>query len=183
MIRSVVATLFTLVMMGVPVHADLVTGTLTGDSILTPSLVPGVYVQNFTGDGDDTIFGAFTLQSQSTTDFNNPPSIVVTGGSFVETFSQGTLFGTSSGGGTGSGHGTATVTLDLVVTGGTGLFAGDTGEATATETITNISGPVESVNGSYSGSIGTVPEPGLLPPLAAATIILFCRRRHRAMAG
>jgi hypothetical protein len=186
MIRSLPATLIALVVIGglaVPVHATSISGTLSGDSTLTPTAEPGVFVQNFTGDGDDTIFGSFTAQSDSTIDFSHPPTIVISSGSFLETFLQGTLFGTSSGSGTASGHGTATVTMDLVFTGGTGLFAGATGEATARETITSTSATTDSISGSYVGSLATVPEPNYLPLFVAAAVVVFCRRRRGAMAG
>jgi hypothetical protein len=104
--RSVAATLIVLAAMvgfAVPVHADPISGTLTGDSTLTPTGTPGIFVQNFTGDGDDTVFGSFTPQSQSTIDFSHPRDIVVSDGMFLETFSDGTLFGTSSGSGTLAG--------------------------------------------------------------------------------
>jgi hypothetical protein len=186
MIPSVAATLIALGVMGglaVPVHAGPISGTLDGDSTLTPTGTPGVFVQNFTGDGDDTTFGSFTPQSTSTIDFSKPPAIVISSGLFTEVFSQGTLFGTSSGRGTASGTGTATVTLDFVITGGTGLFAGDTGEATATGTITSTSPTTESFTGSYVGSIAAIPEPSSLALLVPAAVVVFRRRRRGAMAG
>lgn len=94
MIRSVAATLIALAAMGglaMPVHADLISGTLSGDSTLTPTATPGVFAQNFTGDGDDAIFGLFTVQSQSTIDFSSPPAIFISSGSFLEDLSQGNL--------------------------------------------------------------------------------------------
>jgi len=124
--------------------------------------MPGIYVQNFTGDGDDTTFGSFTPASQSTIDFSNPPTILITSGMLTETFSNGTLFGTTSGNGTASGHGTATFTIDFVITGGTGFFAGDMGEATLTGTITSTGPTTESITGSYSGSLTSTPEPATI---------------------
>src|ERR1700675_1230268 len=98
--RPITATLIALVAtVGLAVHVQggVITGTLSGDSTLTPTITPGVFVQNFTGDGDDTTFGSFTPQSLSTIDFSNPPAILISNGMFSETFLQGTLFGTSSG--------------------------------------------------------------------------------------
>jgi hypothetical protein len=74
MTHSFAATLIALVAMGrlaVPVHADVVniSGTISGDATLTPTGTPGVYVQNFSGDGDDTTFGSFTPASTSTRRF------------------------------------------------------------------------------------------------------------------
>ena len=105
MTRSLAATLLALVMAGfaLPVHASTISGTLSGDATLTRTGTPGVFLQNFTGDGDDTVFGSFTPQSQSTIDFSHPRDIVVSDGMFLETFSDGTLFGTSSGSGTLAG--------------------------------------------------------------------------------
>jgi len=90
----VAATLTALVVMGglaLPVHAGPISGTLSGDSTLTPAGTPGIFVQTFTGDGDDTIYGSFTAQSGSTIDFSDPPHILISSGSFTEVFSQGTL--------------------------------------------------------------------------------------------
>jgi hypothetical protein len=183
MIRSVAATVIALVVMvvlAVPVHADSISGSLTGNSALTPTGTPGIFVQNFSGDGDDTVFGSFTPQSQSTIDFSHPPDIVVSNGMFLETFPHGTLFGTSSGNGTASGHGTATITLDFVITGGTGIFARDTGEATVTGTITQTSPTTESFTGSYTGSLTAIPEPSSLALLAPAAVVVFWRRRGQS---
>jgi len=163
-IRPVAATLIAVLWMAgfaIPVSADAIqiSGTFSGDSSLTPTASPGIFAQAFAGDGDDTIFGSFTAQSNSTIDFSGSPKITISDGSLIETFAQGKLFGTSSGSGTASGHGTATVTLDFVFTGGTGLFTGATGEATATENVT-VTGPTtDSITGSYTGSISGVPGP------------------------
>ncbi len=119
-----------------PASATSLAGTLSGDATLTPTGMPGVYVSNFSGEADDVTFGAFTLSGQSTVDFSHAPSVTIESGMFSETFSNGTVFGTDSGDGTASGKGTATVTIDLLVTGGTGAFAGVKGEITATEMIT-----------------------------------------------
>jgi hypothetical protein len=55
--------------------------------------------------------------------------------------------------------GAATLTLDLLFTGGTGLFAGVTGEATATEKITRTSSTTETITGTYSGTLVATPLP------------------------
>ena len=185
----ITTTLVALVVMGglvVPVQGGLISGTLSGDSTLTPTGTPGVFVQNLTGDGDDTVFGSFTPQSQSTIDFSHPPTILISAGTFLETFSQGTLFGTSSGSGTASGHGTAAVTVDFVFTGGTGLFTGATGEATFTGTITTTSSTTESITGSYVGSLTIVPEPSTLallaPTITVGAVVVIRRRRPGALA-
>ena len=88
-------------------------------------------------------------------------------------------FGTTSGNGTADGHGSANVTIDFVFTGGTGHFAGDTGTATFTGTITSTGPTTESITGSYQGTLLSVPEPSTLALLApvAAVIVLLRRRR------
>jgi hypothetical protein len=106
-IRSIASTLIALLAMAdlaVPVRASTISisGTLSGDSTLTATGTPGDFVQNFTGSGDDTPYGHFTAQSPSAVDFSNPPNIIISGGSFTETFTSGTLFGTSSGSGSAS---------------------------------------------------------------------------------
>jgi hypothetical protein len=165
------------------VQADMISGTFSGDAALTPTGTPGVFVQNFTGDGDDTVFGSFTAHSQSTVDFSNPPHITISNGALSEMFAQGVLSGTSSGDGTASGQGTATFTIDFVITGGTGAFAGAMGEANLTGTITSTSATTESISGTYTGSITLAPEPAsaiLLASGGLAFIGLAGRRRRRA---
>jgi len=173
----------------VPGHASTIniSGTFSGDPTLTPNGTPGVFVQNLTGDGDDTIYGSFTPTSQSTVDFSHPPNILISGGSFTETFAKGTLFGTSNGNGTASGLGTATFTLDFVFTGGTGQFAGDTGEATVTGTITRTSATTESITGTYTGTLtAATPLPAALPlfatGLGALGLLGWRRKRKNAAA-
>ncbi len=151
--------LLTMVGFAVPVRASTVSGTLEGDSTLTPAGTPGVFIQNFTGDGDDTTFGSFTAASTSTVDFSNPPNIIISDGMFTETFAKGKLFGTSSGDGKANGQGTASFTLDFVFTGGTGIFAGATGDATVTGTITSTSATTESITGSYVGTLENYSPP------------------------
>jgi len=156
--------LLLVVMVGliVPAHADSLSGTFDGNAMLTPTGTPGVYIQNFTGDGTDVTFGAFDVTSQSTVDFSNPPNIVFTDGMLNETFMNGTLFGTGSGTGTASGHGTATFMIDFVITGGTGIFKGDHGEAMITGDITQTGPLTEAIsNASYTGTLVT-PEPSSL---------------------
>ncbi len=62
--------------LAVPAQAGSISGTITGDATLTPTGTPGVYVQNFSGEGDDTYFGSFTPTSSSMIDVSNPPKIV-----------------------------------------------------------------------------------------------------------
>jgi hypothetical protein len=191
MTRSVAPTLIAMVVIAgfaVPGHASTIniSGTFSGDSTLTPNGTPGVFVQNLTGDGDDTIYGSFTPTSRSTVDFSTPPNITISAGSFTETFAKGTLFGTSTGSGTASGRGTATFTLDFVFTGGTGQFAGDTGEATVTGTITSTSATTESITGTYTGTLtAATPLPAALPLFATGlgTLGLLGWRRKRKNAA
>jgi hypothetical protein len=185
MTRPITATLIALLVtasLAVPLQGGSISGTFEGDSTLTPTSPPGVFVQNFTGDGDDTIFGSFKVQSQSLIDFSKPPAITISNGMLFEIFSHGTLFGTTSGGGTASGNGTATFTIEFVVTGGTGLFAGATGDATLTGTITSTGATTESITGSYVGSLSVVPEPctlALLAPAVAVGAVVMSRGRRR----
>jgi hypothetical protein len=171
----------------VPARAGSLSGTFDGNSTLTPTGTTGIFIQNFTGDGDDTTFGSFTAQAQSTADFSNPPQIFFSDGMLLLTFSEGTLFGTGSGSGTASGQGTATFTNNFNITGGTGLFDGATGKVTLTGLITQTGPTTESISdGSYVGTFSTsIPEPStltLLAPAAAfgAAVVIRGRRREAA---
>ncbi len=185
-ITATLAAFVIMVGLAFPVQAGSITGTLSGDSTLTLTGTPSVYVQNFTGDGDDTTYGSFTAQSQSTIDFSKPPAITISDGMLSLNFSQGIWFGTTSGDGTASGNGTATFSVDFVITGGTGLFAGATGEATITGTITSTSSTTESITGSYVGSLTLVPEPSTLallaPAVAVGAVVVVRGRRREIMA-
>jgi hypothetical protein len=164
----------------VPAHAGPISGEFDGVATLTPTGTPGVFTNNFSGDGIDNTFGAFTPTSQSTVDFSHPPNIVIMNGMIQNAFSLGTLFGTSSGSGMGNGNGTATFTAEFVFTGGTGIFAGVTGFATVTGTITQTSSTTEAIEATYTGSL--TPEPGslaLFAPAVAAGAVVFLRQRGR----
>src|SRR5271169_2752577 len=100
MLRLHLSPLLPLVVMAcliVPAHAGSIEGMFDGTATLTPTNTPMVYIQNFTGDGTDTKFGAFDVTSMSTVDFSHPPNIVITNGMLNEVFTGGTLFGTGSG--------------------------------------------------------------------------------------
>jgi hypothetical protein len=163
-----------------PAYAGSISGTFDGTATLTPTTTPGVYIQNFVGDGSDTRYGDFDVTSMSTVDFSNPPNIVITDGMLLETFDGGTLFGTGSGTGTANGHGMATFMIDFVITGGTGIFAGDHGEAMIMGDITQTGPLTEMIsNASYTGTLVT-PEPsslGLLFLGASAGFRFLAKRR------
>ncbi len=166
------------------VHASTISGALTGTSTLTPTATPGVYTQNFTGDGVDVTYGSFTPTGTSTIDFSNPPNITVSSGIFLETFSQGTLFGTDTGSGTASGTGTAALSLVFSITGGTGIFAGATGDIVASVVVTSAGPATESESGTYAGSLSlAAPEPGSLILLTSAAMLAFCLRRRLTTAA
>lgn len=184
MTRSVAASLIALLLVGgfaIPVQAGPISGALSGDGTLTPTGTPGIFTQNYTGDGNDTTFGSFTVQTTSTVDISDPPHIVVSDGMFTETFSLGTLFGTSSGDGTINGVGTATFTGDAVFTGGTGIFAGATGEATSLQMLIRTGPTTTSGSGTYIGTLSFIPEPSSLALLASGALVLLYRRRRGTM--
>lgn len=180
MIRSFAASLITLAVTGglaVSVQAGPISGTLSGDGTLTPTGTPHVFTENYTGLGDDTTFGSFTVQATSTADFSHLPAVVVSDGMFTDTFSDGTLFGTNSGHGTVSGTGTATFTADIVFTGGTGFFAGAHGEVTSPQTLIRTSPTTVAGSGTYVGTL-SIPEcgfrrkPSMRSDLMAPTILI-----------
>ncbi len=142
----------------VPAQAGSLLGTFDGVGTLTPTNTPGVFIQNFVGDGTDATFGAFNATSQSTVDFTNPPNIVITNAMLTDVFAGGTFFGTGSGSGLANGQGSATFTSNFIITGGTGIFEHETGTVTITGTITQTGQLTEAIDASYTGNIGT-PEP------------------------
>lgn len=159
---GVALLLFAITWVAVPVQAGTISGTFDGTGTLMPTGTPGMFIENFTGDGTDTTYGAFDAMSQSRVDFSNPPNIVITNAMLTQIFLQGELFGKGSGSGTGNGHGTATFTANFVITGGTGIFEHDHGEITLTGTITQTSPTTIAVSdASYTGTLVT-PEPASL---------------------
>jgi hypothetical protein len=161
-------------------QAGRISGTFDGTSTLTPTGTPGIFTQNFSGDGKDAALGSFTASSVSTVDFSNPPNIVIKNGMISLVFSDGELDGkTSSGTGMGNGQGMATFTADFVITGGTGIFANDIGEAKVTGTITTTGPATEAISASYTGSLTTVPEPSTVLLLASGFAGFFWWRRSQ----
>ena len=158
---AVLILLVVMIGLAVPAYADSLGGTFDGVATLTPTGTPGVYTQNFVGDGTDATFGAFTVMSQSTADFTSPPSIIVTNAMLTDVFAGGKFFGIGSGTGTASGQGTATFTINFLITGGTGIFEHQTGTAMVTGTITQTSPTTEAIDATYTGTLGT-PEPSSL---------------------
>jgi hypothetical protein len=76
-----------------------------------------------------------------------------------------------------------------VFTGGTGIFAGATGEAILHGTITQTSPTTETISlGNYTGTVNlvtVVPEPGtfalLAPAFAVGAVIVVSQRRRKTM--
>jgi hypothetical protein len=179
MIRSLAATLIALVIMGalaVPVRADSTpdSGTLMSTGTITPTGTLGVFDVNTTGSGTDLLSGAFTTTSMSIVTFTSPTTDIFSG-SFVTVFSQGTTFGTFTGSGTATGADTSSITEDVVTTGGTGIFAGVTGEVTLTGTDTQTGPTTTSFTGSY-----TAPEPSSLALMLAGIGLLPLMRKRLA---
>jgi hypothetical protein len=158
----------------IPLHASQLSGNFDGTGTLTPTGTPGIFIQNFTGDGTDTTFGAFTIVGQSTVDFSNPPAFTITNGTITLMFSNGNLFGTNSGEGTGNGTGMGTYNGDFFITGGTGPFEHFTGDLTLTGTITRTSPTTETITGSYTST----PEPSTLALLGIGLLGLRLRFRR-----
>lgn len=159
----------------VPSHASHLSGTFDGVGTLTPTGTPGIFIQNFTGDGTDTTLGAFTIVGQSTVDFSNPPNFTITNGTITLTFSDGTLFGSSSGEGTGNGKGMGTFRGDFLITAGTGQLDAITGDLVVNGTIFRTSPTTETVTASYQST----PEPSTLMLLGTG-LLGFAMRRRRA---
>jgi hypothetical protein len=183
MIRSLVATLIAVVFMGalaMPVQADstATSGTLTGTTTLTTTGTIGFFESSFSGSGVESVSGIpFTTTNTGTLTFTSPTAFTISG-TFVDVFSDGTIFGTYTGSGTEIGGGVADVTTDAVITGGTGIFAGDTGESTITSTSTGT-GLTASVSGTFTTFV-TSPEPSSLALLLAGIGLLPVMRKRIA---
>ena len=175
MIRSLAAIVITLVILGalaVPVRADTKfdSGTIMSTATLTPAGI-GVFDVSSTGSGIDFLSGHFTTTTTYTITFTSPFTDIFSG-SFVDVFSQGTTFGTFA------GIGTLTTFTDVtVITGGTGIFAGDTGQFIVIGTSTQTSPTTTSSTSAYTGFVKT-PEPrSLALMLAGIGLLLVMRKR------
>jgi len=110
-------------------------------------------------------FGAFT-PTQSICLMLPPPG-PLTNGLFTWAFASGnTLTGTYSGATAGVFNPTVTsvlsVTENYIITGGTGLFAGATGNILGLGTLTISPGALPFANVNLNGTITTVPEPATM---------------------
>jgi len=178
MIRSLLA----LVMMGglaLSARADStpVSGTLTGNSTITPTSNPAVFDSSFSGSGTDSTSGAYTKTHTGTTTFTSLTTFIASG-TFTDVFAQGTLFGTFSETGTLTATGSVDIALDTII-GGTGAFAGDTGEVTTTGTSTRTSPTTSTFTGTYTGFI-TTPEPSSLALMLTGIGLLPLMRKRLA---
>ena len=182
MIRSLVVTLIALVIFGglaAPAQADSTssTGTLTGNTTLTPTATLGVFKESFAGSGVDSVSGPFTGTNMGTLTFTSLTTFI-SSGTFVDVFSDGTLFGTFTGNGTEVGGGVTDVTNIALFTGGTGIFADVTGgEGTTTGTSTATGLLTASFTGTSTGFI-TTPEPSSLGLLLAGIGLVFVMQKR-----
>jgi hypothetical protein len=185
MIRSLAAILIALLMMGalaLPAQADTIStfGTLTGTTTLTATSNPAVFDSSFTGSGVDSMFGGFTTTNSGKITFTSTTTFT-SSGTFMDVLAGGTLFGTYTGSGSVTGVDTS-ITIDTVATGGTGIFAGDTGKSTIMGTSTITSSTTSSFSGTFTTSITTVPEPGSVTLLLAGIGFLLVMRKRWARA-
>ena len=122
-------------------------GDLEGDDTTTP-LTPPFFSATVEATGNATQLGEFTL------------TILVTGnratgmatGTFLFTAANGdTVVGTLSGHSTLTAPGVITIVENMIITGGTGRFAGSTGSFTSTRLKDLVTGETA---GSFKGTIG-----------------------------
>jgi hypothetical protein len=187
MLRLVSATLVALA--GLIIHAQAETISISGTTSSTvttnltgtpPANMVGTAPLSGTGSGT---LGAFSITANGTLTVFGPDYITlsVTNGTFTDTFSDGTLFGTDTATGTTNGINTNSV-VSFIFTGGTGAFAGDTGTETSTESIVNATG---ADSASFTGTLTTTPLPAALPLFAGGlgALGLFGWRRKRKNAA
>lgn len=181
MIRSLAVILIALLIVGalaLTAQADTITssGPLAGTSTLTATSNPAVFDSSFIGSGTDSLFGPFTTTNMATLNFTSLTTFT-SNGTFVNVLAGGTVFGTFTGSGTVSGDTTA-ITINTVLTGGTGMFAGDRGKSTITGISTTTSPTMSSFTGTFTTSITTVPEPGTVILLPAGIGFLLVMRKR-----
>lgn len=160
MLRLVSATLVALAGFIASVQAATIpfSGTESGTLVEPITLIDSnlVGTAELSGSGSGT-FGSYTFTASSDLTIFGPSftNVSITNGTVTVTYSDGTLLGTTSG--TGITNGTiATDTINVIYTGGTGVFAGDTGTATILETVYVDS---NTFTDSISGALTTTPLP------------------------
>jgi len=154
----------------VPARAGTISlsGNFSGGVTFLKSLAPDVVPQAFVGGGNDTTYGAFTATSQSTVDSTDPSQPLFSDGTLGLIFGKkGTLGGTYSGSGTVNSDGTTSFTIDLLITSGSGIFAGATGTVIITGDISTVSPRPMVIQGTYVATLA-IPEPNSLTLLALA---------------
>jgi hypothetical protein len=163
MLRSISATLIALAAFVLPVQAGTISilGIFAGIEITNLTLVGSNYVgtQTGSGTGDLIPLGAYTWTISDDVTIPGPSvtTFTTTNGTFTDTFSGGTLFGTFTGSGTDPTNAVIGIgTFVDVITGGTGAYLGDTGTLTIYGTLVNATG---ATFGSESGSLTTTPLP------------------------
>ncbi|HLK60624.1 MAG TPA: hypothetical protein VKU00_28940 [Chthonomonadaceae bacterium] len=154
-----------------PAQAQIpLSGSGSGDGTITP-LSGGLLHLSFNLDGTDNLFGSFVGEAGFTVDLSNPANVLIENGTFQDTFAGGTLFGTV----TGSGHVVSPGVVDLmdhdVITGGTGIFAGATGDIFTTASVDRTSPTTFTGNVDYTGDLVLTPEPCSLGLLAGGLLV------------
>lgn len=161
---------FLLFMLPGALRADTIpiSGTITAANSLVLTSSPNIYSGTSAGTGIDTTFSAFAFSAAETVMVLDPTEFLVSNGTFLETLAGGTLSGTFTGSGTiNTSTEETTFVENFVFTNGTGVFAGDTGQATLSGTgVFALSGPSAS---SYTGTL-TTPEPSTLALLCAGLL-------------
>jgi hypothetical protein len=191
MIRCICITVIIVATLGVDARAGLIsyTGTLSGTFTATPALPPDFQSSAvFTGTGFDTLGGAFVISGSNNAQYISTFDVQIYGGLFTRVYGGGdTIFGTYTGTSVvNSAHDQASVTQDVVITGGTGIFAGIEGsqaQACTAQTIgMNPDGTLNvAFSGSYTGTVTITPELStLLTSSIVFSLFTFIRLRWRS---
>jgi hypothetical protein len=150
------------------------TGTNSGSMTMAPTGPGQVHVIE-AGSGTDTLGGAFTMTGSQDMQYFSPTYAIITNGDCTQTYALGTITSTY----TGSGGENGIYTMDALITGGTGAYAGIGGTWAQVVQVTRTGPASADWTATLHGV--AVPEPSTAASLVVgsgmAGLLLLRRRR------